>query len=104
MTEHCGCCASIMHEIAQLSAEVRQLRILIDNEVIRADDMPIMPVFQRGSWIVSPVDPTEEIPPEISSDTSSETHSTDHAPATRSTDAQSECVPQTLAFLSKVYI
>jgi hypothetical protein len=97
MTEHCGCCASIMHELTLLSAEVRQLRTLIDNEVVRADDMPIMPVFQRGSWIVSP-SPTEEIPPDISSDTSSEIHSSDHAPATRSTDAQSECVPQTLSF------
>ena len=41
--------ASIMTAIANLSTEVKHLRDLIDAEVIRADDMPILPVFQRDS-------------------------------------------------------
>ena len=44
--------AAIMAEIAKLSDEIRQIRLLVEAEVIRADDMPILPVFQRGCFPV----------------------------------------------------
>jgi hypothetical protein len=100
--------AAIMAEIAKLSDEMRQLRQLVEAEVIRADDMPILPVFQRGCFpVVGSVTENSKNKQETDTDTRIEIHphtinhitplttpittqhksaeDTDQTPATRST-------------------
>jgi len=97
--------AAIMAEIAKLSDEMRQLRQLVEAEVIRADDMPILPVFQRGCFpVVGSVTENSKKKQETDTDTRIEISSpyitnhttpintqhksaedTDQTPATRST-------------------
>ena len=96
--------AAIMAEIAKLSDEMRQLRLLVEAEVIRADDMPILPVFQRGCFpVVGSVTENSKNKQETDTDTRIEIHpqtinhitpintqhksaeDTDQTPATRST-------------------
>jgi hypothetical protein len=92
--------AAIMAEIAKLSDEMRQLRQLVEAEVIRADDMPILPVFQRGCFpVVGSVTENSKNKQETDTDTRIEifpqntpqntphqaAEDTDQTPATRST-------------------
>jgi hypothetical protein len=47
-----GSIEDVVAELVKLSNEVKQLRVLINAEVIRADDMPILPVFQRDRSVI----------------------------------------------------